>query len=94
MNLVLHVGIGYLRYVAHEKDKSENEDKSSNCSVHPLDVLQGLGVIECEKNVRSKYGRDNCSNTVESLGNVDSNLSKLRRAADYHIKSLASEYLL
>lgn len=48
-----------------------------------MDVLKRTLVAEVEEDVGTKNGSNHCADTVESLGNVDSDLRVLRWAADW-----------
>jgi hypothetical protein len=75
--------IGDLRDSGEEEKGRQEKDKDNDRQVNPLYVLESLLVTEVEEDVRAKNGGDDGANSVESLGNVDSNLRVLRWAADW-----------
>lgn len=69
--------------LGEEEQSCQEKDKDDNRQVNPLYVLESLLVAEVEEDVRAKNGGNDGTDSVESLGDVDSELRILWWAADW-----------
>lgn len=68
--------------IGQEEQACQEEDKDDNGQVNPLYVLESLFVTEVEEDVRAKDGGNDGTDSVEGLGDVDSDLRILWWAAN------------
>ena len=84
LGLELHVCIGNLRDSREEEESGEREAKASNGKVNPLHILQRfLALAYADKDdIGAEDWSNNCADSVERLGNVDSELRIPGRSTD------------
>ena len=84
LGLELHIGIGDLRDGGEEEESGEREAKASNGKVNPLHILQRLLALpHADKDdIGAEDWSNNSADSIERLGNVDSELGISRRSTD------------
>jgi len=78
-----HVGVGDFGDRRDEEDEREEEDEDADGHVHPLHVLDGGLVVEGEEHVGAQHGRDHGADSIEGLGDVDTDLGVLWGTTHY-----------
>lgn len=78
--------------IGQEEHGCQEKDKDDNGQVNPLYVLESLLIAEVEEDVRAKDGGNDGTDSIEGLGDVDSDLRILGWAANWgHIELAGGE---
>lgn len=70
--------------VRNKEDTRKTENEDTDGQVHPLDTQQGGHCITCpcEENVRAQYRTNDGADSIEGLGEIDTDFSVARWTAD------------
>ena len=87
LGLEFHIGIGDLRNSGEEEERGEREAKASNGKVNPLHILQRLLALPYadKDDIGAEDWSDDSADSIEGLGNVDSELRISRRSTDGNV---------
>lgn len=86
-SLVGHVGVGDFRDRCKVEDNSEDGDKGGNTKVDPLDSLERTTISAdvLEDDLRSEHGSDDRANSLDGLGQLETELGPLGGTADGNV---------